>query len=115
MTALGGVAVPSRRPFNMDHAVTQIMCLAANKRAARPTPTTGPILARLFSIGDFPEPSPEWRAADQALRAFANELAADGGGMERMLGVYDEAVERHGYHAVAGVSASWDGCNGWWH
>ena len=110
--------------FSMDAAVVRLLALAANKRAtrSRPGPSSawdegGPITAtpfRLFSIDDFPEPSPEWEAAHRALQAFAGELVAIGG-MDLMIEVYDEAAERHGYRAVVGVSASWDGCHGWWH
>ena len=94
------------------------------KRAARykdkpdtPGSRDGAITAtpfRLCKITDLPEPSDEWKAADQALKDFADELVAIGG-MQLMVDVYDEAVERHNYRAVSGVSASWDCRHGWYH
>jgi hypothetical protein len=123
---LPGAVAGTDRQFDMDAAIIRLMALAANKRAHRPQPKDdepqqiGELLKiratpfRLCSIDDFPEPSPEWAKADRALKDFAGELA-DIGGVELMVDVYDEAVERHGYHAVSGVSASWDGCLGWQH
>lgn len=104
--------------FDMDRAVSKLIALAANKRANRSIPTgdcvqhIGALV--LSSITDIPEPSPEWVAADRALKAFADELNGIGG-LELMVDVYDEAAERHGYRAVMGVSASWDCKHGWWH
>ena len=100
--------------ISMDEAVAKLMALAENKRANRSQPVSasiGELVPTPFRMSDFPEPSAEWLAADRALKVFANEL----GGLERMVAVYDEAVERHGYRAVMGVSASWSGCHGWWH
>lgn len=118
MGAASSATTAPDRAFDMDAAVIRLMALAANKRAARSLPERNVgddadlgIGAHLFRIGDFPEPSPEWRLADGALKDFARDL----GGVEQMVDVYDEVVERHGYHAAAGVSASWDGCLGWWH
>jgi hypothetical protein len=108
------------RAFDLDTAVTRLLCLAANKQSARSYPvddsadtiTASPF--RIFTIDDLPEPSEDWKRADEALKLFADEIAATGG-VELMVEVYDEAVERHGYRAIAGVSASWDGLHGWWH
>jgi hypothetical protein len=106
------------RQFDMDGAVVRLMALAANKRAARSVPEShcaqrvGSLV--LSTLSDFPEPSAAWRAADAALKEFGSELAAIGG-VQLMVDVYDEVIERHGYHAAGGVSASWDGCHGWWH
>lgn len=115
--AAGSLAVRSPS-LDMETAVSRLLALAATKRDARSPPTSGAddisIGAHLFKITDFPEPSPEWTEAHEALRSFADELAAVGG-MELMVGVYDEAAERYGYRAVCGVSASWSGLHGWAH
>lgn len=113
-------AAPQAPTFNMNAAVTKLMALAANKREHRPRPaaeigegiTISPF--RLCTLSDYPEPTPEWEAADDALKAFADELAVIGG-LDLMVEVYDETAERHGYRAVCGVSASWSGSHGWWH
>lgn len=113
-----GVEPVTDRQFNMDAAVVRLLALAANKRSARSRPDGADDEARtpyqIFSISDFPEPSAEWTAAHEALRSFADELV-EIGGADLMVDVYDEAAERHGYRAIGGVSASWDGRHGWWH
>lgn len=110
---------PATRAFNMDAAVVRLCALASNLRAARPRPQhdgdAEPIAAHLFKITDFPEPSPEWTKAREALRDFADELASIGG-MKLLVDVYDAAIAARDYRAVCGVSAAWDGGrHGWWH
>jgi hypothetical protein len=119
MTALRGGEADCA--FDMNAAVIKLLALAADKREHRSRPvgettrdgiTASPF--RLCTIDDFPEPSAEWERADAALKSFADELAQVGG-LDLMVEVFDEAVERHGYRSVSGVSSSWSGCHGWWH
>lgn len=116
LVAAGSAAVTA---FNIDAAVVRLLALAANKRAARSEPAGdgGGFQATPFTlckISDFTEPTEQWRTADGVLKAFAGELAGVGG-LDLMVDVFDAAVEAKGYRAVQGVSASWDGCHGWWH
>jgi hypothetical protein len=115
---VGAATGAATRGFDMAAAVGRLVALAANKRATRSRPEgtceqrIGPLV--LSTLADWPEPSPAWTEADKALKGFADELAVIGG-VDLMVELYDETVERHGYHAVAGVSASWSGRHGWWH
>lgn len=100
----------------MDAAVDRLIGLAADLNRARagmhPQGSNWP---RLFTMADFPEPTPEYEQAQQALQDFGNELAAIGG-INLQTAVYDEAVDRWGHRAVGGVSAAWSGTPaGWWH
>jgi hypothetical protein len=106
-------AAPVASP-EMDKMVNDVIGLAANLRASRSRPAVRPGEPHLFRISDFPEPSAEYEAARGALRQIADQIA-EIGGVELMVDVYDEVVERHGYHAAAGVSGAWNGLHGWWH
>jgi hypothetical protein len=103
--------------FDIDREVTRLFCMAANARSERGRQyreSFGSQPFALVTIDELPDPSRAFDAAQLELKAFADELAA-GGGLERMALVYDEAVERHGYRALGGVSAAWNGRHGWWH
>lgn len=63
-------------------------------------------------MSDFPDPSPEWEAAQAELRRFGERLRDDPAG-NIMVEVYDEAADRHGFNGVRGVNPAWDGIGGW--
>jgi hypothetical protein len=102
--------------FDINAGIIKLAALAANLRAHRPIPrhSEPQQIAGLFNIDDFPEPSPEYDAAEAALGNYADELAGIGG-LALMVDVYDGTVEALGWRAVSGVSPAWDNHAGWAH
>lgn len=97
---------------SLDGLADELHFACQNYRRARGAPAIGgggPVLCKL---SDLPDPSAEQNAAEARVRSLGRRLF-DQGGDQRMIDVYDRAVEKYDYPGVFGANAVWDGIGAW--
>ena len=90
-----------------DNQVEKLIGLAEKLKATRTKMPSG-----VYSFSEIPASTPEHTAAFKQVSDFGKSLDSLGG-IKLMLEVYENAVEKHGWRSVSGVSVAWHRVGNW--